>query len=254
MVEKSTQHTSDVCAHGLSHTGQVRAHNEDSFRIFQESQLYAVADGLGGHRAGEIASQLAITTIEHELQRPAQSTNDDQPLQQLLYFTNQAHHKIRAQSQNNIDQRGMGTTLVMAMIKKNIAYITNVGDSRAYIVNNAGITQLSQDHTLRQEADMTLHNSAAHRNQLTQALGCNTALTPWTTKHTLHHNDHLLLCTDGLWNMLDEIEIRNIIMSHSNLIDANNALVTRANELGGYDNITVILVKYTDNNAPEELK
>lgn len=248
---------------GLSNVGKKRAHNEDSFLIDERLGLFVVTDGMGGHEAGEIASELAIRTVATHLKEIASNfekyIDDDKTpseiIQSLLQdaiedANNQAHcHNIARGSREG---KGMGTTLTGLFIcslhnlPKRKIYLFNVGDSRVYNLIDGHLKQLSTDHSLYQLwLDSGSQGSKPRKNVIYKAIG------PWSTILAdqkildIHYNELFLLCSDGLYDMLSDAKIEDILNknSHQTLKVMSQALVDSANDAGGKDNITVILVK-----------
>ncbi len=240
--------------------GQVRENNEDSLGAVKVSQasedlaqsvgLYVVADGMGGHNAGEVASKLAVRTAIREFMGEMTTHDAEMPenyqkwLHSAVALANQMVHNRGQETRSD-----MGTTLVMAVVAGNNAHIVNVGDSRAYLVNENGIRQITSDHTYVQklvEAGVITPeqaNSHPHRNILTQAIGTTDQVTIDLYTEKLQENDYLLLCSDGLWDELTNDEIWGIIMSADSAQSACQALIDATNAAGGRDNIAIVLVK-----------
>ena len=237
----------------LSHPGRVRKLNEDSYGIIEEQDvpieavgckgcLYAVADGLGGHASGDIASQQAIESLfEHYytgLERP--------PAESLQEAAARANEAILSRSLG--DKLGMSTTLVAAVVKDDHLWVLNVGDSRVYLVREGEISQITRDHSLvslQVQAGILTKEQARqhiHRHVLTQALGNRPTIEADLFQRRLAAGDVLVLCSDGLTNMVTDDEIREAVEDRP-LADAVQRLVDLANAGGGPDNITVIAVR-----------
>lgn len=238
--------------------GQVRENNEDSLGAVKLSQasedsaqsvgLYVVADGMGGHNAGEVASKLAVRTAIREFM--ADMTNNDMPdnyqkwLKSAAAIANEMVH-----SKSQADHVEMGTTLVMAVVVGDDVHIVNVGDSRAYLISHEGIRQITKDHTFVQklvEAGAITQQQAAdhpHRNILTQAVGTHERVTIDLYSEKLQENNYLLLCSDGLWDELKDDQIWKIVMQADSAQAACQALIDATNAAGGRDNIAIVLVK-----------
>lgn len=239
--------------------GQVRTNNEDSLaaikvkleRDLSSVGIYAVADGMGGHDAGEVASQLAIHTAVQEILEKISADQADLPsnyqgwLQSAVALANQMVHDKNLEG----SQRQMGTTLVMAAVVGNNVHIVNVGDSRAYIINESGIRQITRDHSYVQmlvENNLISPEEAENhpnRNVLTQAIGADEDVHIDLFEEQLDEDSYLLLCSDGLWGELKDHEIWEIVMNASDTQTASQALVDATNQAGGRDNIAVVLVK-----------
>lgn len=230
-----------------SDVGKVRSINQDSSLVLDgEFQLLAVADGMGGHKAGEIASAMAIETI-----RNYQGQTDD--IRQMLNdIIEEADRRIYEAQVADVNCQGMGTTLTLAVVKENLLYIGHVGDSRAYLCRNQDLLQITTDHSLVNELlkqeQITEEEALNHpqRHLLLQALGSGNKLNIEINCFSLERSDIILLCTDGLNNMLsDEDMARLINSSEGTLQEKSELLVDTANQRGGLDNITVILFRPT---------
>lgn len=249
-------------AYGLSDTGRKRQNNEDNFGIDRELRLFIVADGMGGHAAGEVASRMAIELVLDYIRRTATS---DEPY--LTGYNNRfsragnrlssaiilANQVISDASTKREEWQGMGTTLVAAWLADpdcSKLSIAHVGDSRVYLVRNGEMQQLTTDHSLVEEqikegliSREEAQNSAI-RNMITRALGYRERVTPDIIELPMEPGDKLLLCSDGLNTMLSDQEILDIIWSNGNLATACEQLVFAANEKGGRDNITVVMAAF----------
>jgi serine/threonine protein phosphatase PrpC len=226
--------------------GRVREGNEDSYLV--EPPLYAVADGMGGHRGGEVASQLALEVLERGLR------DDPRELAERVRAANRA---VFDRSAADRKVTGMGTTLTAALIQGGVAKLAHVGDSRAYLLRAGAFRQLTQDHTLVARmvkageitpAEAELH---PHRNVLTRALGTEADVEVDVQDVGLLEGDRLLLCSDGLTVMLTEDQVQAILESTSQAQEAAERLVRAANRAGGLDNITVLIVDALDGGDEE---
>jgi len=236
-----------IKASGDTHVGKVREHNEDAFLISMEKSLFMVADGLGGHAAGEVASRMAVDTVETHILASYESL--EKLREDITRAIKEANRVIFEESRRNISRRGMGTTIVVAKIEGEKAIIGHVGDSRAYHVRDGKIVQLTEDHTIVEEyvrmgllsrKDAQYH---PYRHVLSRSVGTAGAVDVDIIELDLHPGDVLLLCTDGLTNMLTDGEILDIIISHlPDTEKITHTLIREANERGGIDNITVITV------------
>jgi len=231
----------------LSDVGIERSNNEDSAAVDLELGLFIVADGMGGHAAGEVASRIAVEATIAALRsrpRPARLRDEGESLLQALHDANSA--VVR-----EADERGtfgMGTTLSAIFVRKRNALIGHVGDSRIYAISKKGITQLTTDHTLVasmvEQGLLTPDQAATHpdKHVLTQAIGTLGPLEPQVVHTKIPAKGRLLLCTDGLHDALTLDEIRELART-PDLDEAARALVDRANAAGGHDNVTVLLVE-----------
>ncbi len=231
----------------LSDVGVERSNNEDSAAVDLELGLFIVADGMGGHAAGEVASRVAVeATIAALRARPRPARQRDQG-EVLL----QAMHDANAAVVREADERGtfgMGTTLSVVCVRRRSAVIAHVGDSRIFSVAKKRIVQLTSDHTLVaamvESGVLTAEQALAHpdKHVLTQAIGTLGVLEPQVLQAKIPARGRLLLCTDGLHDALSAEEIGELAR-RPDLDEAARALVERANAEGGHDNVTVLLVE-----------
>jgi len=238
-------------AYGATDQGRRRQGNEDSYRLLPEKCLYIVADGMGGHNAGEVASLNAVKIIDEYFTPAVLSAIKENPAQiekEMIKAINEAYQGIVEMSRANKEYAGMGSTIVLSFFHQHILHTCHVGDSRAYVINQAGIRQITNDHStvaeLVQMGQMT-KEEARHstlKNQITQALGSSFPIEPEYNQHTLDKGDRILLCTDGLWDMLSDEGIQAIVREGVTLENTCRKLINAANEAGGDDNVTVVLV------------
>lgn len=231
-----------------THVGQVRSGNEDAYLI--EPPLYAVADGMGGHRGGEVASQLALTTIAESFRKGAE------PFAEQVQAANRA---VFERSGADRAVAGMGTTLTAAVIRGDLAHLVHVGDSRAYLLRAGSLRQLTDDHTLVNRmvkageitpAEAEVH---PHRNVLVRALGTEPDVPLDEQDVGLLDGDRLLLCSDGLTGMITEEQIQAILGATEGAPqEAADRLVTAANHAGGVDNITVVVLDVLPDDGADE--
>jgi len=216
--------------------GRERDHNEDSVWSSDELGVYIVADGLGGYESGEVASQLAIKIISETMKKHLPQTPPEQ-LQQLLINTLEITNKqVYNVAQQANQHQNMSTTIVLALLQLPTVYISHAGDSRVYLFREGQIRQLTED-----DVWITTGNL---RNVLTKAIGQEHALEPSSYKSTLNAGDWLLLCSDGLWDMLSDEQILAIFeQNNQSPTTLADALINAANNAGGLDNITVIALK-----------
>jgi len=244
-------------AGALSDPGRVRGLNEDSMgtpelmgispaQQARKGVLYAVADGMGGHAAGEIASQLAISTLFREYY----TDPSDDIMASLRRAYRVANAEIHATAASDPARRGMGTTLVAAVLKGAWLFVANVGDSRAYLVRQGRIRQITRDHSWvaeQIEAGVITREQArqhAHRNIITRALGSRPDVEVDVFTMKVQAGDVIVLCSDGLSNELEDEEIGHIVAKNDPQ-KAADKLISLANQRGGNDNVTAIVVKVT---------
>jgi protein phosphatase len=219
--------------------GRVREHNEDSLLV--KSPLFAIADGMGGHAAGEVASELAIRTLDD-----AQIDEvDHEALRRAVIAANRA---VIQGAARGLGRPGMGTTLTAAVLEDDELLIAQVGDSRAYLLHDRHLQQVTRDHSLVEElvagGQITAAEARVHPNRsvITRALGSDGAMQPDMYELKTHSGDRLLLCSDGLSALLTSETLREVLLHNPDPQQAADALVEAANEAGGFDNITVIVV------------
>ena len=271
-----------LLASGLTDHGRRRAQNQDCVLCYTPAGgrtpvgLYAVADGMGGQNAGEVASQIAIDTVREDLsefldkhagivpasgaevvtarldgsQIETDGTPNDVSLVDVLTATMQhCNQRIRDHGQQFPENAGLGSTLTVAMVAGDLALVGNIGDSRTYIVRDGAIRSLTQDHSLvgslvRQglisEDDVYRH---PHRNLIYNALGTRADANPDVVIQRLQARDILLLCSDGLWEMVRDDDIKAAVESLDDPSQAAQMLVDSANANGGVDNISVVVVR-----------
>jgi protein phosphatase len=248
-----------IVAAGLSDVGLQREHNEDSFCILPEFDLFVVADGMGGHKAGDVASRMATHTIASFF-RATQSEDATWPFHfdphlsmaenRLITGIKLANKQIFDASLSNHAVHGMGTTVVGALFSKErkAVYVAHVGDSRCYLIRDGQIHQLTRDHSLLNDyllvmPDMTKEQQAElPKNVITRALGMQDTVTVDLVPAQPQLGDHYLLCSDGLSGMLTDEEIRDVVVEGHDLDAIAKRLIERANEHGGEDNCTVVLL------------
>jgi protein phosphatase len=238
-------------------TGKMRAINEDALLVLPGERLFAVADGVGGSNSGEVASRSAMNGIEEFLKNnPISHAADMEGKYRHNWFRGyfircfrKINHDIRNTAQARPEDLGMATTAVTAYYDDKTLYITNIGDSRAYMIRAGEITQLTEDHSyvadLVSTGTLTKSEAREHprKNMITRALGAGPEADPDFYCFDTEPGDKLLLCTDGLHGELTDDEICEILKSDIHLNDACRKLVQAANEKGGRDNITVVCVE-----------
>jgi protein phosphatase len=226
-----------------SDVGRLRERNEDSFVV--KEPLFAVADGLGGHLGGEVASRLAVDTLTSEA--GADGPEDGVP-DRLRAAIHQANSAVAERAANDPQLTGMGTTLTALVAGRDRVYLAHVGDSRAYLLRDGDLRLLTEDHTLVQrmvkEGRLTPEQAEIHpqRSVLTRALGIEVELEVDQATVEVTASDRLLLCSDGLTAMIGDEDIRKILAGHDDPQSASEALVEAANAAGGQDNITTVVV------------
>jgi PPM family protein phosphatase len=250
---------------GITDVGRTRARNEDAIDWDAEIGLAILADGLGGHNAGDVASALAVASIKAELQQARYQRAGQAPLHgrdgadsdatgdYAALVAESVRHANRAlyeTVQREPRYAGMGTTVVLALFADHLVTISHVGDSRAYRLRRGQLEQLTVDHSLVQELLRTGYLTeeearvSEHRNVITRALGIDPEVEPDVEQYRVEPEDIYLLCSDGLSNLLSEESISvGLASAGTDMLQAARELVSMANERGGYDNISVILVR-----------
>ena len=235
----------------LSDVGRQRDANEDSYVVAEP--VFAVADGMGGAQAGEVASQTAVEVIETT--RPPDGT----PEEQLTSLAREANRRIFELAQSDASRRGMGTTLTAAMLDGDGVSVGHVGDSRAYRLRDDTLQQLTHDHSLVAELERSgqLSPGAAEhhpqRSIITRALGPEPDVEVDAHTHAARPGDVYLICSDGLTGMISDEEVHALLRGSGDLSSAADALVRAANQSGGKDNITVVLFRVDDDGSePDE--
>jgi PPM family protein phosphatase len=224
-----------------SDTGRQRRSNED--REFARAPLFAVADGMGGARAGEVASKIVVETLEEGL--PDGGSNEER----LAAVVREANARIHQLAQSDADRAGMGTTVTAAVVGDDAVSVAHVGDSRAYRIRDGELERLTTDHSLVGElvrrGRLTEEEAEEHpqKSVITRALGPEAAVEVDTRSYPARPGDIFLLCSDGLTGMVPEERIREIVTEADSLREAGQQLIREANENGGRDNITVVLFR-----------
>ena len=233
---------------GKTDTGSKRSNNQDSIYYSDKPvgplpNLYIVADGMGGHRAGDQASKMAID-IAVDFIKKSTIENPIAVLKRAMIFANNEIYKTASRDP---DLRGMGTTMVAAVIQDEKLYVANIGDSRLYSIGN-DIKQITMDHSLVEELirDGKLERKKGRnhpeKNIITKAMGSKEEVIPDFFEIDINPEDKYLLCSDGLSNMVEDDEIRDIVIDNEDLNKTTQALVDRANYYGGADNISVVII------------
>ncbi|HEX7058181.1 MAG TPA: Stp1/IreP family PP2C-type Ser/Thr phosphatase [Bacilli bacterium] len=235
-----------------SDTGLVRLVNEDRAVVQHDLHgftLAIVADGMGGHQAGDIASQLAIETVQSELQHIDSGLGLSACAAELAAAVRTANRKVFDLASSEDLYQGMGTTIVAALATSEIIIVAHIGDSRAYLFSADQVTQLTEDHSLVNELVKSGQispeeaNSHPRKNVLTRALGTEENVEVEISQHKWKKGDIVLMCSDGLSNLVDEETIKSAVYAEADLEQKASRLVASALEAGGDDNITVVLLE-----------
>ena len=254
-----------IRSYGSTDVGLLRTHNEDCFAVSDRDQLYVLADGMGGHNHGEVASRIAVNSIFEFI-----SQNDDndgtlplgydaslhQHSNSLKRSIHAAHDRVLKAIREDGSLLGMGTTVVTALRKGNILSIAHVGDSRGYRLRNGHLELLTQDHTWVNEqvvaGYLSEEQAKSHplKNVVTRALGGDSDIVVDVLETEASPGDLFLLCSDGLTTMLSDEEIHERLVAETSLEEVGRRLIHDANARGGFDNVTVVLLGVED--LPEE--
>ena len=248
-------------AAGLSDVGKQRAHNEDRFILLPEFSVFVVADGMGGHQSGEVASRMAASTIAsyfRNLEGSGSSSRTVAAGERLRAAVSHANARIFARADDSRAHRGMGTTIVAAAFSRESGdvYVAHAGDSRCYRLREGRFEQLTRDHSLVSDALLERPDLSASdlaylpKNVITRALGIGpTVEVDLRTDHA-KPGDVYLLCSDGLHGLVPDEAIVQLLEDYPVLTEACAALVGKANAAGGRDNITAVLVRIESDDAP----
>jgi serine/threonine protein phosphatase PrpC len=245
---------------GETNVGMKRNHNEDNFSIIEESGLYIVADGMGGHASGEVASKMAVDSMKEFFVATANDPERTWPYKmdrskgyeenRLITAIKLANLRIYESAQRDSRQRGMGTTIVTIFAVEDGVYTAHVGDSRVYRIREGKIEQLTEDHSLLNDyikmKRLTPEEIAnfPHKNVIVRALGMKDTVKVDTHFDQPKANDTYLLCSDGLSGPVNDPDILEITQSSPDIKVAATRLIERANANGGPDNITVVLARW----------
>lgn len=234
---------------GRTDTGRVRKNNEDNFAILVERNLFIVADGMGGHKAGEVASRVAVESLIDYFSDDVirQMSGNTMTIQhELVTSFLRTNEKVMAMAAEDAELQGMGCTLIACLVDGQNVYFCHVGDVRGYLATGRSLTQVTTDHSLvaGQTGNSSVGGSSLGRNIVTRGIGF-----PFPEEPELHHvtvksGDRVLLCSDGLWGMLDDDAIKTILQQSSSAEEACDVLVQQANEAGGKDNVTAVVVSF----------
>lgn len=230
---------------GNSVIGMKRTNNEDAIYVNEQKNLYVVADGMGGCNAGEVASNTAISIFVEAMEK----TENEEILDRMMFATRACNQIVYQKAKNNIEYTDMGTTLVAACIEKEKVFIIYVGDSRAYRFRDNELCQITTDHSYVMElvkiGSITKEEAEVHpkKNIITRAIGVREDVEPDIVIADIKEGDKILLCTDGLSNMVSNKEMEKILTKECSTEEKVKKLVLLANHKGGLDNISLILIE-----------
>ncbi|WP_110112880.1 Stp1/IreP family PP2C-type Ser/Thr phosphatase [Bacillus sp. CGMCC 1.16541] len=237
----------------LTDRGKIRQHNEDSGGVFVNShgqRLAIVADGMGGHRAGDVASAMAIKKLQLYWENGKELTAPDQASTWLREHVIKVNEELFIYSNEHEECKGMGTTLVVAICTHSFCTVGHIGDSRCYLLNEYGFNQITEDYSLVNElvknGQISKEDAEHHprKNILVRALGTEKQVMMDVKTIEVEEGDVLLLCSDGLSNKVSEEQLKETLLSGKPLQQKGSHLIDLANELGGEDNITLVLVDF----------
>jgi serine/threonine protein phosphatase PrpC len=245
---------------GLTDIGKIRQMNEDSFIVhhFENGRAFAVvADGMGGHRAGDIASTMAIDVVYERLLAKLSEVHTD--VRECLYeAVESANDRIYDYSLKHSTMIGMGTTIVVAVVVEEQLYVAHVGDSRLYLIRDGQIVSVTSDHShvqnLVNQGIITAEEARFHpkRNIILRALGTDSFVEIEVNQYPWYPGDCALLCSDGLSNMLSDTRLLEIVTQTLPAEELLQQLVTEANDAGGDDNITAVLMRHANEKGSDE--
>lgn len=236
-----------TCA-GRTDVGIIRSGNEDSYLIIPDRGIFVVADGMGGHAAGEVASEMAVRFVAREL-GSLRGLSDDEVAERMRLAIRAANGAIFQRTLTEHDKRGMGTTVTALVLFNGRFLIGQVGDSRGYLLRGGKLTQVTKDHSYVQEqvdaGYLTPEQARTHpySNVITRCVGANSEVVPDIYVGTVKPQDLFLLASDGLTGMLEDYQLGEILNPERQPQDQVDDLITEANRHGGLDNITAILVR-----------
>jgi PPM family protein phosphatase len=245
----------------MTDRGKIRQHNEDNGGIFVNlagQRLAIVADGMGGHRAGDVASLMAISSLKEYWEQTNEMETPEVAENWIRDHINQVNRQIFQHSQTHDECEGMGTTIVAAICTNKFTSIANIGDSRCYMLNDMGFNQITEDHSLVNElvrsGQISKEDAEHHprKNVLTRALGTEVDVEMDIKTITFEEGDLLLLCSDGLSNKVKETELMEKLKEEASLEQKASGLIELANLYGGEDNITLVIVEFYETSESGE--
>lgn len=245
-----------TCA-GRSDVGIIRSGNEDNYLMVPDRGIFIVADGMGGHAAGEVASEMAVRHVAHAL-GTLRGLSEEQIAERMRGAIRDANAAIFERTLTELDKRGMGTTVTALVLFGERFLIGQVGDSRAYLMRQGRLVQLTKDHSYVQEqvdaGYLTPEQARSHpySNVITRCVGANSEVVPDVYVGIVKPGDLLLLASDGLTGMVEDAELAELLRSDHTPEEKVEDLIADANSHGGLDNITAILVRIDAVDAPRE--
>lgn len=234
-------------------TGKVRRHNEDNGGVFVnhcDEFLAIVADGMGGHKAGEVASQCAVGHLKEQWQQVESMLTPAQAEEWFRTNISAVNKQILKYSREHKEYEGMGTTIVAVIVTDKFATVANIGDSRCYVMNDQGYKQLTEDHSFVNElvktGQITPEDAVHHprKNIVLKAVGTEPEVEMDTKTITFEEGDKILLCSDGLSDKVTNQEMESILKEQGNVEEKADKLIQMANQYGGEDNISLAIIEY----------
>jgi len=244
-----------ITAAGRTDVGAVRSGNEDNFTIAADRGIFVVADGMGGHAAGEVASEMAVNYVDRNL-GSLRGLDDEQVAERMRGAIRAANGAIFQRTITEVDKRGMGTTVTALVLHGARFLIGQVGDSRAYLLRDGQLVQITKDHSYVQEqvdaGYLTPEQARTHpySNVITRCVGANNDVAPDLYAGAVKSHDRFLLASDGLTGMLEDSELAKVLSNGAAPEDQVAQLVAAANGSGGLDNITAIIVRVDSMDEP----
>jgi serine/threonine protein phosphatase PrpC len=244
-----------ITSAGRTDVGVIRSGNEDSFLMVPDRGIFVVADGMGGHAAGEVASEMAVRYVARELDS-LRGLSDQQIAERMTNAIRAANGAIFQRTLTEHDKRGMGTTVTALTLFENRFLIGQVGDSRAYLLRDSKLTQITKDHSYVQEqvdaGYLTPEQARTHpySNVITRCVGANSDVTPDLYGGVVKSGDLYLLASDGLTGMLEDYQLAELLAPDRMPQDEVDSLIAEANRHGGLDNITAVIVRIDSVEAP----
>jgi serine/threonine protein phosphatase PrpC len=252
-----------VSAFGISDIGLVRQNNEDCWASLDEVSFFALADGMGGHRAGEVAAKLAIDTLCEVINSAYSGNVEDLSFEEahgvMQLAIEQTNRAVYDKAHTREEYKGMGTTLCCLQFHPQGLIFGHVGDSRIYRFRNKRLEQITRDHSLLRElVDLGQLNERqaeefVYKNIITRAVGTESDIDPSVHMADLQNHDIYMMCSDGLSDMLSVAEMEHILNHSKTIQDAGKRLVINAKEKGGYDNVTVVVMQVNKTHGSKDI-
>jgi len=261
MVTRSLNYT--ISAYGCSDIGRFRDNNEDFWAVDVDANVYVLADGMGGHKAGEVAAKEAVETFSNLIKKFLGKDDKVRDLKQTRIFIQEiikeVNSSINRKARKDCELKGMGTTLCCVYFHEEGCVLGHVGDSRIYLLRENKLNQLTEDHSLVAELvelgelNERQAREYAYRNIITKAIGTEPIIEPTVSDCDFAVGDWVMMCSDGLSDLLSHADIERILVESSSKEDAVKTLIDGANKLGGPDNITVVLMQVQESYEKKDI-